>query len=203
MSSDPRFPEFQNVFRKEFSVSKTKTSVVKYKHKMQGGMPVHFPVCSKSMSGITHHKVANPYLELTQEEADLLVSTDPHNFEHADPADYKAWQKSGGKHADPIQNPRHVPATAPAPADASDAPESDADQVEDDAAPEGESEPLAEETQPTEPAPAAEETAPVEEPKPAKAKKPRGGKKAAAPKTPKSSRKGKGKAQAAPEAKGE
>lgn len=50
--------------------------VVKYLGKKRGGMPVHFPVGCQSKSAIIGHKVAAPYLALTDEEAETLLAGD-------------------------------------------------------------------------------------------------------------------------------
>ena len=57
---------------------------IKYKNKKDGGMPVSFPIGAKQKSAITHTKKANPYLEMSDEEATKLVILDPQNFEIAD-----------------------------------------------------------------------------------------------------------------------
>lgn len=79
--------------------------VIKYKNTKRGGMPVTFPVGCKSKSAVTHHKVANPYLELTDEEATILVDLDPHNFEMADPKEYSAWLKGQGRGVSHVVDP--------------------------------------------------------------------------------------------------
>lgn len=73
---------------------------VKYKGQKRGGMPVHFPIGCKSSSAITHRKTANPFLKLTDSEADKLVEIDPGNFAHAtdkEVAEYEKDQASTGK----------------------------------------------------------------------------------------------------------
>ncbi len=77
---------------------------VKYKNDKMGGMPVHFPIGCKSKGAITHHKVANPFLELTDAEADKLVEIDARNFELASAEDVKADAEGNTLKKGPSEN---------------------------------------------------------------------------------------------------
>lgn len=50
--------------------------VVKYLGAKRSGMPVSFPIGSKSKSAVTHVKVAAPFLSLTDEDAEALLALD-------------------------------------------------------------------------------------------------------------------------------
>ena len=53
---------------------------VKYKNH-KDAMPVNFPIGARSLSEISQVRFADPYLEMSDEDALKLVELDPYNFE--------------------------------------------------------------------------------------------------------------------------
>lgn len=70
-------------------------TILKYIGKKIGGLAISFPVGVNSKAAITHHKVAAPYIELSDSDAELVLELDEKRVKESGARYVEKYNKDG------------------------------------------------------------------------------------------------------------